>query len=142
MNFGALFIDAVRQANNSGIRITPLITMEVIESNPENMPNPDCLGDFVKLFGGPSPTVFRPNALIDAIIIGMQLTQWKFRKITDWEDMATTIDILGGCMQFSRQQWAFAYRGELRRVSLWSNDLQVPRSYVPDPDALSDEVLQ
>jgi hypothetical protein len=136
MNFGALFIDAVRQANNSGIRIVPLIAMEVIESNPENMPNPNCLGDFVKLFEGPPFTVFRSDALGDAITIGMQLKPWKFRKITDWKDLAATpIEVLEGCMRFSRQRWAFAHRGELQRVGLYPE-------YAPGADTLFEKYLK
>lgn len=138
-SFGALWLDCCKQANASGNAFYPRITKGMIEPATSAddsrlatsiIPDPTCLGDFVKLFGGimteyPIPHWGREVNELDLVEI-------------DPGNIDLALAIIRDSMDFSHEPWFFGVRGDLVQHGVFpyadlDNDL--PADLDPEPEA-------
>ena len=115
LTFGELWIDCVQQADRSGFKFFPTITKGMtnkIISNAEDsrnpsseIPEPETLGDFIKLFGSHEDPL-EPRGW-GKFIADVECSRARSG------DMTETIRLIRQSMMFSQSEWKLAHRGDL-----------------------------
>jgi hypothetical protein len=129
MPFGELYRDCFSQARAANRAVLPKITGGMVGevSGPmetSNVPHPECLGDFTKLFGLASEGAPRDE---NDCAAGTDLGPITLQSI-DTGSVASTLQILEQSFEFSKYTWTLARKGELSEVGAWPDDKQ----FLPD----------
>ena len=115
LTFGQLWIDCVQQAEQSGFRFFPIVTKGLtgtIVANAEDsrspspdIPEPETLGDFIKLFGSHEDPL-EPRGW-GKFIADVDCSRARSGEMTE------TIRLIKESMMFSQSEWKLAHRGDL-----------------------------
>ncbi|KAG8529088.1 uncharacterized protein KY384_005723 [Bacidia gigantensis] len=115
MTFSQIFLDLYDQAANTGHQFTPRITASMIESitvevndallPSEHQPEPECLGDFLKLLG--QRLSVDPPAGSSYIHVTTNVL------VTEITDVSRNnfLEIIRSSMEYSEDLWRFSHRG-------------------------------
>jgi hypothetical protein len=87
----------------------------------DDIPTPKCLGDFVKLFRGASPTQAVNLSLVPNffVVSDYRRTRVTIRPLMGVTDMETALAFIEHCMETSKEAWTWAHRGELHRYGMF-----------------------
>ncbi|KAK5716508.1 hypothetical protein LTR15_009399 [Elasticomyces elasticus] len=123
MGFTALYKDCYSQARAARYAVIPRITSGMVgDTNgsleTSNVPEPKCLGDFVKLFGLASAA--GPSTEQDCAL-GLDYGNLELRPI-DTNNVTSVFEILERSFEFSRETWELAFKGELVEHGFWPDD--------------------
>jgi hypothetical protein len=97
MKFGELFVDCFEQGRRAGWELAPLITggstsVQAAFPLTDNIPEPACLGDLVKLLLGPKP-------ILTGSRFRSEVTQ--VERVHDRMDPTVTIQLISDCLNIS-----------------------------------------
>ncbi|KAF5235426.1 hypothetical protein FOXYS1_15651 [Fusarium oxysporum] len=120
MGFGPLFRDCFAQARHANRATLPKIMAGMVGEQGDsletsNVPEPELLGDLVKLFGLATDGALQHDA---DCTLGVELGPVVVRSIES-SDMSTILRILEGSLEFSKSAWGLAGRGELSLHEAW-----------------------
>ncbi|KAL5625663.1 hypothetical protein FOBRF1_000006 [Fusarium oxysporum] len=120
MGFGPLFRDCFAQARHANRATLPKIIAGMVGEQggsleTSNVPEPELLGDLVKLFGLATDGALQHDA---DCALGVELGPVVVRSIES-SDISTILRILEGSLEFSKSAWGLARRGELSLHEVW-----------------------
>lgn len=120
MGFGRLFQDCFSQARHADRATLPKITAGMVGEQgtlleTSNVPEPELLGDLVKLFGLATEGALQHDT---DCALGAELGPVVVRSIESC-DMSTILRILEGSLEFSKNTWELARKGELSLHGAW-----------------------
>ncbi|RKK25789.1 hypothetical protein BFJ66_g16649 [Fusarium oxysporum f. sp. cepae] len=120
MGFGPLFRDCFAQARHANRATLPKIMAGMVGEQGDsletsNIPEPELLGDLVKLFGLATDGALQHDA---DCALGVEVGPVVVRSIES-SDMSTILRILEGSLEFSKSAWGLAGRGELSLHEAW-----------------------
>lgn len=133
LTFGQLFVDSCEQAARAGYPFYPKITKGMTEVTgyladsvlpSENIPTPQSLGDFIKLFGG-SQSVLKPKTCR----VGLLVDSFVAKDAFTIPEMDIALRMIERSMRFNKYLWSSAYKGELSIHGSWPDQWDIAPMY-------------
>lgn len=130
MTFSAIFMDLYKQASKAGHSFEPKILQAMTDADAhegnawlpsDDQPEPACLGDFLKLMGGPSPIT--PESPSTGPLPSTHVTRPVLVRQYVNEPASTVLEIIEAAMDFSEQAWEESHKGgDLSRFGSFPDD--------------------